>query len=360
MNFSEKTKKIVFSHHPCIDGVASAWTLSKAFPDEEIIHQGLDHNQNNNIYNNGYGSAFFQNNHGKARQNSDEEVIAKIMEDFPAGQEIYFIDYVPNNIDIINSLLRDGHRVTIYDHHQSALKNLEKLAEKWPTSLFNYVFDEHKSGATITWDALHPDKEPPELLKLIEKMDLLTFENNTERLATCYMDGYLQEPDQKQNLYNFDALLDEYNREGIETFAIKGEAEYADWLPWMEKTISTAKRITLAKHEVTVVQSGDIMLPPRGLVHALIDQATQENDSPVLLMVNDTDKNMTVVNVRVRPECSDQTVQIINNIKDLAKDINGGGRGTKGQIGQGVCRMKPETAMNLGLSEVKMAVQRHR
>ena len=150
------------------------------------------------------------------------DVITGALHYEPPGQEIYFVAYVPNDAHIIEDLLDAGHKVTIYDHHHTALHNLSALAEKHRDNPhFSFVFDERKSGATITWAALHPDRSPPPLLKLIEKMDLLTFDSDQERLAACYIDGYLSSPDQEENINSFRGLL--------------GELNAKTWMDWLSR-----------------------------------------------------------------------------------------------------------------------------
>lgn len=341
--------KIVFSHYPCIDGAASAWALKAAFPDAKVHCQGIDHNPSNNfIYRTG-GYERFEPVDG----HNDRQVIERTLEDIRGSKEIYFIDYVPNDTAIIGELLQQGHKVRIFDHHDTARANLATLVSQHQDNPdFSVVFDRYKSGARITWDTLHPDTEAPELLKLIEKMDLLAFKNDKERKACCYIDGYLNSPDQQENIYTFCALVDEFRRGGLEGMALKGEAEYTSWKKWRDHVISSARVIALGNQKVTIVPAGDIMAPPRGVLQELIQYLTRAGEPPVLLMVNQT-RERTVVNVRVRPEDSEITPHVIEYIKGLDEDgcISGGGRGAKGLIGQGVCRMPHDVAERLGIIE---------
>lgn len=221
------TRKFVFSPHPCIDGVASAWALQQAFPQADVRYQGLSHNERENLFYNGSTYAW----------DDARSIVADALRDQPRGQDVYFVDYVPNDVQIIEDLLDAGHKVTIYDHHQTARDNLSALERKYRGNpAFSLVFDDQKSGATITWAALHPDTPPPQLLTLIQKMDLLTFDNDQERLAACYIDGYVGGPDQEENIANFKALFDEYRRGGLEALALKGAGEYAAHAQWVEDT----------------------------------------------------------------------------------------------------------------------------
>ncbi|HEU5047552.1 MAG TPA: hypothetical protein VFT64_06895 [Rickettsiales bacterium] len=276
--------KIVFCHYPCIDGAASAWAVQEAFPNSEVHCQGIDHNPANNfIYRPGGYERF------GTEKGNDRQVIERTLESVQGSKEIYFIDYVPNDTAIIGELLEQGHKVRIFDHHDTAHSNLTALLREHEDNAdFSVVFDRYKSGARITWDTLHPEEEAPELLKLVEKIDLLAFENDKEHKACCYIDGYINSPDQQENIYSFSALVDEYRRDGLEAMARKGEVEYGRWKKWRDRVISSARVIALGDQKVTIVPAGDIMEPPRG---------------------------------------------------------------AKGLIGQGVCRMPPDVAERLGIIE---------
>src|SRR5687768_12284918 len=113
-------KKFVFSHHPCIDGVASAWVIQEAFPDHEIVLQGLNHNESFNAYSN--RNAFPKGETAEVVRAAlcdsllpQEGHLHHMDIDRIAPQDIYFVDYVPNNVDIIRELVAAGHRVTIFD-----------------------------------------------------------------------------------------------------------------------------------------------------------------------------------------------------------------------------------------------------
>ncbi|MCH2547128.1 MAG: hypothetical protein MK052_05930 [Alphaproteobacteria bacterium] len=429
------TKKFVFSHHPCIDGVASAWAIQKAFPDEEITFQGLDHGKENTQYD-GYSNTEIK---------TATEIIKDTLADQPSGQEVYFVDYVPNDTQVIRDLIEAGHHVKIFDHHQTSQKNVAELQSQYPIDNesadgkqppLTCHFEDSLSGASLTWRLMHPDTPVPALIKLIEAMDLLTFDKyqdfaevasegskpedsvdltkfdmpdtdititnlgdskdakpaeqedappidipviqhnlssfiSDSRLAACYIDGFLNGPDQIENMHNFDALIDEFDRDGLHGFALKGAHQYAEYLPWVEDKLSKAQKIPITTgvttgdeaeghhadtkektYDANVIEYGDVTIPPRGVMLAVIEEATSAKN-PLLLLVDRGMPGMVKLNVRVRPPESENTPEIIQNIlRTAGADASkGGGRGSKDQIGQGVCRLSKEEAKKLGINE---------
>lgn len=349
-------KKFVFCHHPCIDGVASAWAIQEAFPDHEIVLQGLNHNESLNTYNN--RNAYPKGTTAELVRSVlcdalvPEEGNLHLMDiDRIAPQDIYFVDYVPNEADIIRDLLNAGHRVTVFDHHHSALDDLEALQREFgETGRFSYAFDPYRSGATITWAQLHRDREPPELLRFIEKMDLLTFDENQpqELWTACYIDNYRQSPSQTENIDDFRALLDEFERRGTEAIALSGKAEYNAFGEWMDETLASRRCVELAGHSVTVIDSGPIDEIPRGVMVSVIQELTKATDDPQTVLFVDKKPGLYSCSVRTTPDVSEHTADIIRDIANSnPSKIGGGGRGAKGQIGQGVLRMDAGLAKEL-------------
>lgn len=348
----------VFSHHPCIDGVAGACIIEQRFPDADIAFYGMGHDENKQA----------------------DRVISKAVYELQAKRfqtetlDIYFVDYVPNDTSVIERLLADGHNVTIIDHHQSAMMNLATVIQKYGESEnFRLAFDDALSGATLTWETLFPDTKPPALLQLIENMDVQRFGSEEEKFACCYIDGYLMCADTEENIYNFKALLQEwddiehYGGDSLAVFADKGRAEYQSHQEWVDQTMKSRKLVTFSPghgsepQTFLAVQAGPIQGTPRGVQSTLLRDLTREN--PVVLMVDPVPNRAGLVNIsiRVHPDHSTITANVIDTIVDTARqkqfelnprdmrDISGGGRGTPGQMGQGACRMPEDIADALGL-----------
>lgn len=116
--------------------------------------------------------------------------------------------------------------------------------------------------------------------------------------------------------------------------------------------VASARPLRLAGHDVTVVDSGDIMEKPRGLLHAVIDRLMQEGQPPILLMVHQM-RDLVNLRIRMHPDISENIGSVIHDIKALDPRITGGGRGAQGQIGQGACLVPPSVAESLGITEGK-------
>lgn len=87
------------------------------------------------------------------------------------GSEIYIVDFsYPKNILLSLAFVS---KVVVLDHHKTAEENLRDLGVS--ENLY-VVFDMHKSGAVLTWEFFHPNKESPKLLLHIQDRDLWKFQ----------------------------------------------------------------------------------------------------------------------------------------------------------------------------------------
>ena len=133
---------VLFYHHPCLDGSAAAWAASQVLGREGVEYIGFTHDQ-------------------------EDFLKGKIADHVDDGTHVYFCDIIPPRI-ILDILLDKAQKITIYDHHVSAQKQLEKIDHP----KCEIVFDMERSGAGLTWDMFHPDKERPFLMNIVEHMDL--------------------------------------------------------------------------------------------------------------------------------------------------------------------------------------------
>jgi uncharacterized protein len=80
-----------------------------------------------------------------------------------AGSEIYILDFsYPRSV--MEELLQQHQQVIVLDHHKTAQEAL--------LGLRGALFDMNRSGAMISWEYFHPDREIPELFKYIQDRDL--------------------------------------------------------------------------------------------------------------------------------------------------------------------------------------------
>lgn len=95
---------------------------------------------------------------------------AELEPHYVGAEEILFVDWCPKR-DALERLIAQGTRVTVLDHHKTARDAVEPLLKAGKVA---GEFDMERSGAMITWQALHSG-EPPALIKHIQDRDLFTF-----------------------------------------------------------------------------------------------------------------------------------------------------------------------------------------
>ncbi len=135
-------RRVCFYHAGCPDGFGAAWAVWKAWGD------AADY---------------------RSRGHNDD----LRPEDF-AGREVVFVDIAPPN-EALRPLAEAAERVVVLDHHVTALERFQA-----DPSLENVLrrqghvvrFDLDHSGAVLAWQHFHPDREPPDLLRYVEDMDL--------------------------------------------------------------------------------------------------------------------------------------------------------------------------------------------
>lgn len=81
------------------------------------------------------------------------------------GSTIYLLDFCyPRPV---METLKKNQTVIVLDHHKTALEDMVGF-----DGLKDSVFDLQRSGAMITWQYFHPDREIPKLFRLIQDRDI--------------------------------------------------------------------------------------------------------------------------------------------------------------------------------------------
>ncbi|MDP3956571.1 MAG: hypothetical protein Q8P97_01070, partial [bacterium] len=124
---------VVFYHGHCPDGFGGAYAAWKKF---------------------GSRAEYIPLEHGKS------------MPIFPMGKEVYFIDIVAPEPELM-SLIRANRRVTAIDHHISVAHLVKRTT--------NYAYARNHSGAVLAWHYFQSFKKMPRLLLHIEDEDLYKF-----------------------------------------------------------------------------------------------------------------------------------------------------------------------------------------
>ena len=117
------SKPLVIYHYPCLDGFTAAYAVWKVHPDWE----------------------FYPAKHG----DPPPEV---------TGRNVYFVDFSYKR-PVIEDMLTKANKITILDHHQTAMDDLKNLANIYSIDKLEVHFDMNKSGARLAWEYFQPGKK---------------------------------------------------------------------------------------------------------------------------------------------------------------------------------------------------------
>lgn len=144
----EKSDNVAGIYHgDCIDGTAAAAVLLKKFPDARLFP--LD-------------------------RNYTEKDIVEIYEALEPGTILYIVDFALRTDAEVRTLAKKASRVVTIDHHISDTERLKKLAAEYEK--FEYVFDNKRSGASLTWVYFFGAETMPRIIALVEDGDTGKFE----------------------------------------------------------------------------------------------------------------------------------------------------------------------------------------
>lgn len=180
-------KPLVIYHGNCADGFSGAWCFWKHFGDEAEYFPG--------VY-----------------QKDPPDV---------TGRVVYLVDFSYKR-EVVRAMVHSALKVTLIDHHKTAIEDLEDLP-----GLFMYT-DLNRSGATLAWDFLFPNKPRPLLLGHIEDRDLWRFKlpHTREIQAAVFSHEYTFEKwDELMRADSFDLMKLTVAGEAIERKHRKDVAE---------------------------------------------------------------------------------------------------------------------------------------
>ena len=114
------------------------------------------------------------------------------------GSDIYILDFsYPRQV--MEELLKQHNQVITLDHHKTAQEAL--------LGLRGALFDMNRSGAMISWEYFHPDREIPDLFKYIQDRDLWHWKLNNTKEITAGLQLLPQD---------FDSWIDLLTTEGLQ------------------------------------------------------------------------------------------------------------------------------------------------
>ena len=145
-------------HGSCADGFGAAWAVWKAKPDTEF-----------------YAARY---------QEPPPDV---------TGRNVMIVDFSYKR-DVLLRMAQTADTILIIDHHKTAAEDLKDLPEEVVTGshkcLIDCVFDMDRSGAMLTWNAMHPTEEPPQLIRHIQDRDLWRFDLFNTRAIQAALFSY--------------------------------------------------------------------------------------------------------------------------------------------------------------------------
>jgi uncharacterized protein len=173
-------KTIAIYHKDCTDGTGAAAVVLKKYPD--ALTYPLGH---------GY----------------EAHELEPILSSAETGDRILFVDCAIG----AKEFLTKGFPVTVIDHHAGINAEFSAIAHE--NKNLTYIFDNSKSGASLTWATLFPTEKEPELIKYIQDQDLWTwkFGNDTKDVNNAIF-TYANKPEEIVKL--FDVSLDVLKKEG--------------------------------------------------------------------------------------------------------------------------------------------------
>jgi hypothetical protein len=152
------------------------------------------------------------------------------------GADLYFVDFTYEQ-ETMNHFVSIAKSVTVLDHHNG----VRGIVESMP----NYVFDNNRSGATITWDYFHPGVPRPLLLEFIQDDDIFTFVLADTRAVLSYL---IVRPFTFAFWDELAHLLD--NHETREVFLEKARAYAEYFILLADISVAKAKLVRFEGYEV--------------------------------------------------------------------------------------------------------------
>lgn len=146
-------KTIVIYHKDCIDGTAAAAVVLRKYPEALLFPLG---------------------------HSFEPHEFEPVLSHATQGDQIFTVDCVIG----VPELLKTGCNVTSIDHHIGIQEQMTALAKT--NDKFTFVFDNTKSGATLSWSYFFPNEKMPEILKYIEDADIWTWKygNDTRNVGS--------------------------------------------------------------------------------------------------------------------------------------------------------------------------------
>ncbi len=153
------------------------------------------------------------------------------------GREVYIVDFCYETAEHMAQLIKSTKRLVVLDHHKSDRAFVESVPE--------HVYDQNRSGASISWTYFNPDIPMPRLIHHLEDGDLYRYALSDTRNIFSYL---LVLP------FTFEAWS-EFARELEDTAArselLKKAAAYTEFFNALANmSAERAKKVRFEGHEV--------------------------------------------------------------------------------------------------------------
>jgi len=165
--------KIAVYHGSCLDGSSAAAVFKMKYPDARLfpIKSRLHTEVRDEIL--------------RALENPDSEL------------------FVLDNPWFIEDYAKSGRSITVIDHHIGAKEEVESIVVRYPN--LKYIFDNNKSGASLTWSYFFEGEPIPKFIWHIEDGDLYRYEDKEKsKLVESYAAIYLDDIDKYIEFINSD------------------------------------------------------------------------------------------------------------------------------------------------------------
>ncbi len=203
-----KEQVVCIYHKNCTDGTTAAAVLLTKHPDCLLFP--LDHNYSQ----------------------EDLEQILKVID---KNTTVYIVDFSLKNDDT-EKIIERAKEVINIDHHIGVKDKLEKYTQKYPN--FKFIFDNNRSGASLTWIYFYGDENIPDVIKYVEDKDIWTWKyGEITKYVNAYLAIFTNKPEEIKKYIENPEKINELINNG------KIIAEYTDYL--IQNFVSRAKEVTL-------------------------------------------------------------------------------------------------------------------
>ncbi len=171
-------------HGDCLDGTTAAAVLLKKFPGATL--------------------------HPLTRMYTPEEA-ALVIEKLDQETEVYMVDFSLHEAGM-EKMVEKVAKITVIDHHIGAKEMFESLVEKHGGN-FEFVFDNSRSGASLSWVYFFGKETMPRIVALVEEIDLFKWKPGTHAKALgAYGIFLINKPEEV--LKYFDAPIESILKKG--------------------------------------------------------------------------------------------------------------------------------------------------